>query len=135
MPIKPRGIITIVAIIIIILIVVAAVASSGSGARKTGTIPIGVKVCTVQGDIGVLNVKISNLRTGTSIVKTASNLPFSFNFTQGDTLQFNVAVEPNYTFNAWVFNSGTFDNHNPLTLKPSDSIVMTVTVLMDEIGT
>ncbi len=122
-----RGPLIIIGIIIVFFLALAWAASGNSAQRIT---PPGMEVCTIQSEVGVSTVKITNQNTGTSIVKTVSNLPYSFNFTRGDTLQFNVTMQPEYVFNAWTFNTGTFDNHNPLTIKPTDNVVMTVTVLM-----
>ena len=110
----PIKLLMLIVFLVCIVVIVAAALSGGNRA----VLPAGVKTCTVQAEVGVESVKISNQNIGTSIIITATLLPYSFNFTSGDTLQFNVSTMPGYTFNAWVFNTGTFDNHNPLNLKP-----------------
>jgi len=123
MPFKPTtGLIAFICIIILIIVVVVAI--SGGGGNKPSS-PQGQLVCTVNGDVGVSVIKITNANTGNSITKTAADLPFSFNFTKGDTLQFNVTVLSDYEFNAWMFTTGTFNNHNPLVLKTETPLIMT----------
>jgi hypothetical protein len=113
------------AIFIVVIIIVASASSTPSKPHIKG-----LEVCTVQAEIGVASIKISNQNTGNSIIKTGADLPYSFNFTVGDTLKFQVTTLAEYTFNAWVFNTGTFDNHNPLNLKPTDSVTMTANILV-----
>ena len=94
---------------------------------------MGLAVVTVKCETaGLSTVKIINLNTGTSIIKAATALPYSFNVTRGDTLQLIAATQPNFLFNAWVFNTGTFDNHNPLTVKVNADATITAEVLYIE---
>lgn len=127
---KPRFAIFILGIVVLIIIIIGIVASSGGTTRKT---TLGLVVCTVQAEIGVETVKIINMNTGASIIKTGTQLTFksfSFNCTKGDTLQFHVTTMKDYIFNAWTFNTGTFDQHNPLTITISADTVMKAEMLI-----
>ena len=123
-----------VALILVIGVIVAI--SNGGGPNKTNN-PPGIKVCTIQAEVGIANITISNLNTGGgSITIPAEKLPFSFNFTKGDTIRLKAAVLTGYDFNAWYFTSGdwagTWDNHNnpPMTIKPEKNVVVLATVLL-----
>lgn len=126
MPFKPTPGLIIVGFIIVIIIIGALALAASPGKPKSVA---GLAVVTVKGEIGLTSVKIINLNTGTSIVKTSTSFPYSFNVTRGDTLQLIAATQPNYMFNAWVFNTGTFDNHNPLTVKVNADVTITAEVL------
>jgi hypothetical protein len=115
--------------IALLILIITAVASSG-GSRPHSN-PKGTYTCTVDTNFGLQSVKIINQNTGASITKTTSDLPYSFNFTSGDTLQFNATVLKEYTWNAWVFtSSGTFDDHNPLTVNPEEDFTLTANCLI-----
>ena len=122
MALSKRGFLFIVALVIVIFVVGIAVASSGGSKPNTST----PKPCTatVTADIGLSSLYVFNQNTGRGITIVPANLPFAFNFTKGDTLSFNVTTLDGYTWNAWTFNDGTFDNHNPLTWKSDVSYSM-----------
>jgi hypothetical protein len=118
----------IVGAIALLVIIIAAAASSGP---RSSVNPKGIYTCTVSTNFGLQSIKIINQNTGASITKTTSDLPYSFNFTSGDTLQFNATVLKEYTWNAWVFtSSGTFDDHNPLTVNPERDFTLTADCLI-----
>ena len=95
-------------------------------------LPTPIVTVTVNSEVGVKQVTITNLNTGTSITKRSTDLPFSFNADNGDSLRFYVITEENYMWNAWMFKTGTFDNHNPLTLKATSNIDMSPQCLVQE---
>jgi hypothetical protein len=115
----------IVGVIVIILIIVVAAASSGGG-RKPNTKPAGTYTCTVSSNVGLLSDTIINQNTrGGPLIKYAADLPFSFNFTSGDTLQFTANVTEQFSWNAWQFvKTGTWDHNNPLTVRPETDFVL-----------
>lgn len=110
-------------------IIVIAGAMSGSRSSDGGA-KGKVYVCTVDGAIGLKSVKITNQNEGTSITRITADLPYSFNYTSGDTLMFNVTILSGYEWNSWVFDDGTFDHHNPLTLKGTRTFRMTAAFLV-----
>lgn len=116
MPFKSTPGLFIVGFLIFIAVIAGIAFAVSSGGSRT-TSPAGMVVVTVRGDVGVDAVKILNLNTGNSIIKTSLNLPFSFNVTKDSSLQFVVTTKTGFEFNAWTFQTGTFDNHNPLTVK------------------
>ena len=119
----------IIIVVAIIIALIAAVAAAPKNKQQTNQTP-GTKVCSIIADVGVSTISINNLNTGGGvIVITAANLPYSFNFTVGDRITFNATVESGYIFNAWIFNTGTWDRHNPLTLTLNNRLELTATVL------
>lgn len=115
----------IVGVIVIILIIVVAAASSGGG-RKPNTKPAGTYTCTVSSNVGLLSVTIINQNTrGGPMTIDAANLPFSFNFTSGDTLQFTANVTGQFEWNVWKFvKIGTWSHDNPLTIRPEEDFIL-----------
>ena len=116
MPFKLTPGLIVVGIIVIVIIfgVIAAVASGGG--RKTK--PADLCLCTVNGDIGIQTVNITNQNTGKSILRTASELPYSFNFTADDTLKFQVTMIQGYKWNAWEINQNPwFAQDNPFLIR------------------
>ena len=87
---------------------------------------------TINSEIGIKQVTITNLNSGTSITKRSTDLPFTFNAEYGDSLRFYVVTEESYLWNAWMFGTGTFDNHNPLTLKAYSDLDMSPQCLVQE---
>lgn len=118
------------AAVLLLVIIIAAAASNGNNPTKT---KVGVNTCTVNCEVGLSSVLITNLNTGAHIIKTAASLPYTFNFNKGDTLSFKVSVLTNYMFNAWVFDDSTFNNNNPLTLKANGNFEMTADCLLIEV--
>jgi len=135
MPFKGNRIYIIAGILVLLAFIALAIAASGQQPRKIGTGGSDkIYVCIVNTDIGVQQIKIINQNTGTSIIKTAADLPYSFYFSDGDTLNFNVTVIDGYVWNAWEINQWPwFDNHNPLTLKPDTDVELTPKCLVEEV--
>ena len=78
---------------------------------------------TINSNIGIDRVTITNLNTGQSIVKTIIDLPFSFNVTRGDYLRIAETTQTGFQWNAWEFSPmGRFDQHNPLTFEANGDI-------------
>lgn len=130
---KPRFYIIIAALALIVILGIVFVASSASsaGTKKAGTVTV-----TVTAEMGVNYIKISNLNTATNIIKTGTDLlgtGFSFSCSKGDTLRFYVETSEGYLFNAWFFQTNTFDDHNPLTLQVNSNLQMTADLLLIEI--
>jgi hypothetical protein len=125
---KNRFYLIVLGLAFIVIIGIAAAASSGG--KKPATNVPGQVVCTIRAEVGVDNITVANLNTGQSIIKTNTMLPFSFNCTKGDIIQLRVKTMNEYSFNAWVFNTGTFDNRNPLLWKMDADTTMTACVLM-----
>lgn len=118
MTVKPRFYVFVAVIFILIIITVIA-ASSSSGVRKK---PAGIYTCTVNAEVGLSLIKITNQNTGTSIEKTASDLPYRFNFTAADTLSFNLTQLPDYRFSGWEINMKPwFAQNNPLLCSQVES--------------
>jgi hypothetical protein len=115
---------------IIVIGLIAVVANGASNAKQKSEQPVGLCVVEVRAEIGVDYIKVSNLNTGTSIMLTSLDLPYKFNVTTSDTIRATAYTEPDYLFNCWTFNTGTFDDHNPLTKTVEDkTFVMTANVL------
>jgi hypothetical protein len=126
MPFRPTPGLMIVGVVIF-MVVVGGLILASSGGVKPNVKPQGVRTCTVSSNVGLLKVEINNQNTrGGPIVKFAADLPFSFNFTSGDTLQFNAVVTEQFDWNAWQFvKTGTWDHNNPLTVKPNEDFILT----------
>ena len=86
---------------------------------------------TVKAAAGINTVTVTNQNSGATIILTAADLPVTFNFKNGDTLTFKVSANEGYTFNAWVFGDGTFQNRNPYMIKPVGSFTMEARFLME----
>jgi hypothetical protein len=142
---KPRFFL-IVGVLFIFLIAVVAVAASNKPETlnptptPTPTSPPTITqtpqpttvTISINNEIGVKQVTITNINTGTSITKRNADLPFMFKASRGDTIRFNVITEEGYIWNAWMFQSDTFDNHNPLTLKVTSNLAMSPICLEQE---
>ena len=117
--------------VVILLVGLVYLGSQGTNAKKAGTVTL-----TVKAEMGVEYVKISNLNTATNIIKTGTDLlgpGFEFSCTKGDTLRFYVSTAESYIFNAWFFQTNTFDDHNPLTIQVNSDLTMTADMLIVEI--
>jgi hypothetical protein len=125
----------IVGIIMLLLIIVIA-AAAASGPRKPSN-PKGKAVCTVSSGIGLQSVLItvSGSSAVKSIIKTAADLPYSFNYTIGDQLTLNFTTLPDYKWNACTFGDGTFDNNNPLIIRPTTDLTIMAQCLSRSITT
>jgi hypothetical protein len=127
--VKSRFFLIIGAIVLLVIIVVAA-ASSGV---KPKVSTVGLATCTVNGQLGMKSVQITNQNTGKSIIKTAADLPYTFNLTKGDTLRFNVTTLPGYLWNSWEMNASPwFAQDNPLLIRVSTDVSLTAKVLVEE---
>ena len=73
----------------------------------TATPEPAVLECTVQAESGCLNITVTN-DAGQQITKQASDLPFTFLFKQGDTLEFTSNAKDGYEFNAWTLSDTTW---------------------------
>ena len=139
---KPRFYIILAVIALIVIIGVAAASQQPTSVTKPTPTPAPVTTpvvhppavvsITINSEVGVKQVVITNLNTGTSITKRSTDLPFTFNADNGDSLRFYVTTEESYMWNSWMFNTGTFDNHNPLTLKATSSLDMSPMCLVQE---
>lgn len=127
-----RGPIIIGVIALLFIIVIAYAASNASPtAKKAGQVTV-----IINAEMGVNYVKISNLNTATNIIKTGTDLlgtGFQFSCSKGDTLRFYVETSEGYLFNAWFFQTNTFDDHNPLTLQVNSDLRMQADLLLIEI--
>ncbi len=123
MPLKPRGIILVGGLILLAIIVVALVASSGTR-PQTGVFPGKVYTATINADVGLQSIKYTNQNTPSSCIIMATEMPFSFNFTSGDTLTFNVTAREGFKFNTWFTNDGFNHNQNPYTVKATGPFSM-----------
>ena len=121
MSVKPRFYLLVSVVILFFIIVVAASASSG-GSRNGQ--PAGVCTATINGAVGLSQVEISNQNTGKTIIRTAAELPYTFNLNKGDTLEFNVTIIDGYQWNAWEIDRAPwFAQDNPLIIKVDGAIV------------
>jgi hypothetical protein len=121
--VKNRFFLIVLALILLVIIVIAA--SLGS-TRKTTVKTEGLLTCTVESEIGIETITITNQNTQKNIIRSDVDLPFTFNFTAGDTLKFNVTTIAGYKWNAWLINQAPwFADNNPFTFKPTDDIVLT----------
>ncbi len=130
-------------VILFVIVIIAALASNASQPTTPKTTPtptypptnttpvpqLTTVSITVNSEVGIKQVTITNLDTGTSIIKRNIDLPFTFKATRNDNIRFNVLMEEHYMWNAWVFQNDTFDNHNPLTLEAKTNLVMSPTCL------
>jgi len=115
----------VIAIIISLVVIIAIAYASTSSSSRRNQNPAGLITCTIQGDIGINQVVITNQNTGKSIIKTAANLPFAFNLTEGDTLRFNVTLLEGYAWNAWEINQYPWFAHdNPFTMRVGEDLVL-----------
>jgi len=108
------------------LVVIIGIILAANQPPSTSKTTAGQATVTINGEIGVGTVRVTNMNTGASINLTAVDLPFRFNCTKGDTIQAVASTVQDYAFNSWFFdNLGTFDHHNPLLLKVNGNLYMT----------
>ena len=111
---KERFFLFIIAIIAVVIILIIASAAASSGGSRNGQ-PAGVCTATINGAVGLSQVEITNQNTGKTIIRTAAELPYTFNLNKGDTLKFNVTVLEGYIWNAWELNRAPwFAQDNPM---------------------
>jgi hypothetical protein len=107
-------------IIIIVCIIIVSIAAASGGGNKNHP---GVYTATIKGTIGLDTVTITNQNTGKTIIRTAADLPYTFNFENGDTFRLNVTTLDGYKWNAWEINqSPWFAQDNPLLIKVSGNV-------------
>lgn len=132
MPFKGNRIILIVCLIVLVLFaagIAYAYTHPTSGRSNTP----GLSICTINYGIGIQSVKITNQNTAKTITKTAGELPFSFNFTEGDMLSLTAYMQPGFTWNAWEINQHPwFDNNNPTSFRSTLDVVFTPNCIAGE---
>lgn len=112
-----------VGIIALLAIIIVAASASSGGSRRN---PANVITCTVEGDIGISQIVITNQNTGKSIIRTTADLPYEFYLSEGDTLRFNVTLTDGYMWNAWIINQYPwFAQDNPFTMKVEKELMLT----------
>ena len=130
----------VLAAFVLLILIIGAVSSTGQKPvvkpTPTPSMPTPTPVpttlsFTVKAAAGINTVTVTNQNSGATIILTAADLPVTFNFKNGDTLTFKVSANSGYTFNAWVFGDGTFQNRNPYMIKPVGSFTMEARFLME----
>jgi hypothetical protein len=116
-------------LVITVLVIVGIIAASSSGSKKPSTLPAGVCVCTINSDVGVSTMTVTNENTGKSNIITSAKLPYSFNFTSGDTITVQTTMQHGYTWNCYLKDDGTFDNSNPVHIRSTKTFSLTATFL------
>jgi hypothetical protein len=125
--VKTRFMLFVGAIFLIVIIIIGAAASSG-GRRDT---PTGTCTATVNGAVGLSQVSITNQNTGKTIIRTAAELPYTFNLNKGDTIRFSITVLSDYVWNAWEMDREPwFAQDNPLVIKVNGNIVFDANCLV-----
>jgi hypothetical protein len=101
-------------------------------ASPTGSPTVTRQNCTIAtSGVGAATIKVTNMNAGGSITLTPANIPYTVQFTSGDTLKFEVTSLAEYTFNAWTFSDGTFPQNNPvLTVAAAASFTVTANFLL-----
>ncbi len=89
--------------------------------------------CTVDAEPGAENITVTN-DSGQKITKQATDLPFTFIFTQGDTLMFHANAREGYEFNAWVLSDTTWYDDAELILT-NRRANFTITAEFDDVIT
>lgn len=119
---KSRFYLIVGAIILLVIIIIAASAGSPSANKPHVG---GQTSVTVNRAIGLEYIIIDNLSTDESNIKTMLTLPYTFNCSTGDFLQFAVITKDGFSWDAWEFTDGTFDHHNPMQLSADHDLVIT----------
>ena len=117
---------------LIIIVVIAAIAYAGSQTQTSRT-QKGISVITINSEVGLKQIILTVLNSGATITLTQFDLPYSFNGTNGNTIQLAIFATSNYVFNTWGFNDGTFSSGDPythiLTIKIEKPITITADLL------
>ena len=114
-----------IGIAIIVLIIIIALAASSSSPKPAQSGLLGkVYTATINADIGVQNVIVTNLNTNSHTLVMRTEFPFSFNATTNEVYTFNVTAQTGFTFDSWLANDGTFHSQNPYTIKISGPLMM-----------
>jgi hypothetical protein len=98
---------------------VAAIAAAAMTAGPRNTNPPSGKIVTVtiNSDVGLQSITVTNQNTASSWLVLLTELPYSFNCTANDMLTFNATAKTGYKFNAWLPNSGIPYSSNPYALR------------------
>jgi hypothetical protein len=123
-------------------LVIAVASNQGTPATNPTPTPTPTQVpddgkvhITIESNIGIQQIKITNLNTMRSIYKGMIDLPFEFTCDRGDFLRFTVTTQQGYGWNAWWFNTQTFDNSNPMTMVAQYDIYLTPEItILDELN-
>jgi hypothetical protein len=108
--VKTRFMLFVGAIFLIVIIIIGAAASSGGRLSQ---------------------VSITNQNTGKTIIRTAAELPYTFNLNKGDTIRFSITVLSDYVWNAWEMDREPwFAQDNPLVIKVNGNIVFDANCLV-----
>lgn len=111
--------IIILGIVILVCVVAGVVLSQGSTPKTQ--VAAGQVTVTINRAIGIDYITINNLDAATGkFVKTYIQLPYSFNCSVGDALEFTGATQTGYAWNGWQFSTGHFMTSNPLTIISND---------------
>lgn len=129
MPFKGnRGPIIIGGAVLLLIIIIAAAAASGG--PRNGQ-PAGTCTATINGAVGLSQINITNQNTGKTIIRTAAELPYTFNLAKGDTIKLSVSVINGYDWNAWELNNSPwFAQDNPLVIKVNGNVVFDANCLV-----
>ena len=110
--------------VIVFFVVVALVAASSSPRTPQSGVAGKIYTATINADIGVQNVIVTNLNTNSKTLVMRTEFPFSFNATTNEVYTFNVTAQKGFTFDSWLATDGTFHSQNPYTIKISGPLVM-----------
>jgi len=119
-----RGPIIIGLVILVIVIAVAALSASSSPRTPQSGVPGKIYTATINADIGVQHVIVTNLNTNSKTLVMRTEFPFSFNVTTNEVYSFNVTAQTGFTFDSWLATDGTFHSQNPYTIKISGPLMM-----------
>jgi len=112
---------------VIILLVIIAIAASASGPKPATGVFGKVYTITVNADVGVASIQITNQNSPSTKPWTIlpSQLPYNFNCTSGDTISFNASAKEGFVFNYWYPNSGMPYSSNPYMVKVQQPLTVT----------
>jgi hypothetical protein len=130
-----KGKLFIIFLILIIVIAIAVAAASnggGGGTQRKGK----TYACTINAEVGLSRIIVinQNAQPIEVITLTPMDLPFTFNFVEGDTLSINVTAISGYSFNAWWRDDKTFPSSNPLVIKGTRTFTITAKFIQTIIG-
>jgi len=121
----------IVFVLFIAIIAASSTPRSSSSVQQRGD-PI-YKITITSDTVGLEYITLTNENTGASIRIPPTELPFTRNFAKNDILTIAVLPKTNYIFNAWLIDDGTWENDNPLAIKPNGSLEITARLMPDNI--
>ncbi len=122
MPFKgSRGPVLIIVIIFFVIIAGIAIASQGPPKSKV-TLNSETVTITINYNVGIKTIEITNQNTGQTYTATVTSLPYSFNCTRGNAIDITVTTNPSYKWNAWTFTPvGIPLSDNPATFKADNT--------------